>query len=304
VHATSGLILRGTGHYEQAAAEFRKAIELDSADFESQRLLAKTLEDMGRSDEAEAVYLAAIRAKPSYWPTEHSLGVFYFRRGEYAKAEPWMKMETELVPENAGGFLNLGILYYSTRRYPEAESALRKSIALQPMATAYTDLGTIQFFQQRYTDSVTSFEKAVELGPNDPYNWGNLADSYGQIPSRRLDSKRANLKAIQLARQQLAINPNDAHLRGTFALELAKAGDKAASLAEISQALKLASQNIDISFNAAQVYEIAGDHPVALRYLKDALNRGYPVDEARNVPELAGLRTNPEVIRLLSRNGQ
>ncbi len=303
VHTTLGMIARGTGRYDQAVAELRKAVELDPADFEAQRLLARTLEDMGRSSEAETVYLAAVRSKPSYWPTARSLGLFYFKRGEYAKAEPWLKLVTELVPGNEGGFLNLGILYYSTRHYSEAISALKKSIALRPLPEAFTDLGTVQFFQQQYGDAVSSFEKAVQLGPNDPYNWGNLADSYRQIPARQQEAKGAYRKAIQLANHLLDINPNDANLHSSVAVYLAKSGDKPASLAEISRALRLPSQNVNIAFNAAQVYEIAGNRALAIRYLKDALERGYSVDEARHLPDFSNLRTNTDVVRLLARYG-
>jgi eukaryotic-like serine/threonine-protein kinase len=303
VHTTLGMIARGTGRYEQAAGEFRKAIELDPSNFEAQRLLARTYEDMGRESEAEDVFLAAIRSKPSYWPTNRSLGLFYFRRGDYAKAEPWLKLVTELVPENAGGFLNLGILYYSTGRYDEATLALKKSIAIGPLPEAYTNLGTVQFFQRHYTDSVVAFEKAVEMGPNNPYYWGNLADSYRQISSRQQDAAGAYRKAIQLANHLLAINPNDGNLRSSLALYLAKSGDKQNSLNEISRALKLASKNVNIAFNAAQVYEIAGDRAAAIHYLKDALDRGYPVDEARNLPEFSGLRSDPSVVQLLSPSG-
>jgi serine/threonine-protein kinase len=297
VHATAGLIMRGTGRYEPAEAEFRKAIELDAADFESQRLLARTLEDMGRGDEAEPVYLSALRAKPSYWPTARSLGLYYFRRAQYMKAEPWLKLVTQLVPENATGFLNLGILYYSTRRYSEAESALRKSIALEPLATAYTDLGTIQFFQRQYTDSVISFEKAVQMGPNDPTNWGNLADSYRQVPARAKEAGTTYEKATELARQQLAINPNDANLRSRLALYLARLGRRAESLDEIKKALDSAANNVNIPFNAAQVYEIAGNDTAAVHYLEEALGRGYPVDEALSLSEFERLRNNPAISR-------
>ena len=301
-HTTLGLIARGTGRYQQAAVEFRKAIELDPASYEAQRLLARTLEDMGQGSEAETVYLTAIRAKPSYWPTDRSLGLFYFKRGEYAKAEPWLKLVTELVPENGSGFLNLGILYYSTRRYSEAITALQKSIELRPLAEAYTNLGTVQFFQQRYADSVASFEKAAQLGPNDPYVWGNLADAYRQIPGRQRQADEAYGKAIQFANHLLAINPNDANLRSNLALYLAKTANLGNALAEIAKALGLGSKNVNVVFNAAQVYELAGDRAQAIRYLKDALERGYSVDEARHLPEFSRLRADPGVIDLLSRH--
>jgi len=148
---------------------------------------------------------------------------------------------------------------------------------------------------------VISFEQAVRLGPNDSYNWGNLADSLRQIPSRQKEAEEAYRKAIQLANEQLAINPNNPDQRGSLALYLAKAGDKKASLTEISRALNLGPQNVNIVFNAAQVYEIAGDHALAIRRLEDALSRGYPADEARRIPEFAGLRENPIVKKLLSR---
>lgn len=285
VHLTQGMIQRGTGHYEKAAVEFRKAIDLDAANVESQRLLARTLEDLGRPTEAENVYLTAIRNKPSYWPTARSLGTFYFRRGQYSKAEPWMKLVMELAPENAGGPLNLGILYYATRRYKEAEAALKKSISLQPIAVAYTDLGTIQYFQGRYAESVDAFEKAVQLGPKDPNNWGNLADVYRQLPARIQEAEPAYSKAVQLAGQQLGINPTDANVRSKMALYLARLGKRQESLSEIAVALQAKASNVNIPFNAAQVYELAGDHGAALRYLKEAVSRGYPADEALNLPE-------------------
>jgi serine/threonine-protein kinase len=300
VHATSGLIMRGTGRYDQAAAEFREAIRLDSADYESQRLLAKTLEDQGHADEAERVYLDAIRSKPSYWPTDRSLGIFYLNRGEYDKAKPWLKLVTELAPQNATGFLNLGILYFLTGRHSEAESALRTSISLQPMATAYTDLGTIQFFERRFSESVESFEKAVHLSQNNSDYWGNLADAYRQIPSRRQDSDIAYHKAIELASQQLDINPNDAVLRGSLALYLAKTGATRKSVTEISKALSFGSKNFNVPMYAAQVYQISGDHALALRHLKDALTEGYPVDQVRLLPEFSGAAATPQVQQLLS----
>lgn len=290
VHATQGMILRGTGQNEKAAAEFRKAIDLDAANVESQRLLARTLEDLGRPSEAEEVYLAAIRNKPSYWPTARSLGTFYFRKGEYSKAEPWMKLVTELAPENAGGPLNLGILYYATRRYKEAEAALKKSISLQPIAVAYTDLGTVQYFQGRFAESVGAFEKAVQLGSKDPNNWGNLADAFRQLPARVPESAMAYSKAVQLARQQLGINPTDANVRSKMALYLARLGKRQESLDEIGVALQSKASNVNIPFNAAQVYELAGDHAEALRFLKEAVARGYPVDEALNLPEFKNFR--------------
>jgi Flp pilus assembly protein TadD len=99
----------------------------------------------------------------------------------------------------------------------------------------------------------------------------------------------------------LAINPNDGNLRSSLAVYLAKTGDRIESRREISRALDLAPQNVNVIFKSAQVYEISGDRSSARRYLSEALAKGYSIDEARYLPEFSGLRNEPDIKQLIAR---
>ena len=52
-------------------------------------------------------------------------------------------------------------------------------------------------------------------------------------------------------------------------------------------------------YKEAVIHFIAGKQAEGMQSLRDAFQKGYPPDEARNDPELKELRTNPEFDKLL-----
>ena len=69
--------------------------------------------------------------------------------------------------------------------------------------------------------------------------------------------------------------------------------------ASIGKALAVGSRSGELSYQAAQVYEMLGRREEALKCVSDALAQGFPVETIENSLELRNLRNDPRYRRLL-----
>lgn len=150
-------------------------------------------------------------------------------------------------------------------------------------------------------------ERAVEMDPKSPRYQGNLADAYRWAPGQAASAAKSYRQALQLAEQQLVLNPNDADLRATVAVYYAKLPDRERSLAEVARARRLAPMQPKVLFKSALVYELTGQRDPAINALDLALQAGYSIAEIRAEPELGELRKDARYERLeqaISRRGK
>jgi serine/threonine-protein kinase len=137
---------------------------------------------------------------------------------------------------------------------------------------------------------VAQYEKAVELAPKDFAKRGNLADAYRWVPALSQKAPQEFRKAIELAEEALATNPKDAKLRANLAGYRSSSGDRAGSLRDIQEALRMAPGDGFVLFRAILVYEQAGMRERAWRALEACINAGYSMEQIRKAPPLADLR--------------
>ncbi|MGC1364951.1 MAG: protein kinase, partial [Candidatus Acidiferrum sp.] len=65
--ACLGMVYEGTGKYEDAASEYRRAVELEPTNDDAIRGLASAFASLGKTDQAEKTLQAAIVVRPQYW---------------------------------------------------------------------------------------------------------------------------------------------------------------------------------------------------------------------------------------------
>lgn len=301
VHVTLGLIHREKGEYDKAIEEFERALEIDPHSSDACRELALAFEELGKLEEAEKIYAKAIVLKPSYWSGYSYLGVFYFLYGRYEEAEKMFLKVTELTPDNPRGFDLLGAVYSQTGRNDQAISMFKKSLAIKPGPTAYSNLGTIYFFEGRYADSMAMYEQAIQLGVNNHTIQGNLADSYRYVYGDSEKTQNAYLRAVQLTEKQLSVNPKNADLHGLLARYVAIMGDKKRALKEISLARELAQANVMVLLKCIQAFELVGEREKALNSLQELIHLGGSLEFVEKNPDLSGLRQDSRYIQLLDK---
>ena len=301
VHVTMGRIYRATGEMDKSVAELQKAIALDPMNVAAYTNLAMTYSEFRRPGDAENAYREAIRIRPSYWTAYTNLGIFYLNRGEYNKAVEPLSLVVKLAPDYVDGHTNLGTLFYYMNRLDEALNEYTKSLDLRPNTVAYSNRGSIYYFQGDYQRARDDFRRAIGLTGNNPLFWGNLADTDSQIPGAEGEARDAYLKAISLSRAELSINPNDASLLGRMAFYLARTSNCTEARARAKESLHLAPDRVPLIFRAAKVEEACHDRQSALTYLDAAIQKGYPLTEIEHDPDLRLLRESPRYATIRKR---
>ncbi|PKK82770.1 MAG: hypothetical protein CVT49_11895 [candidate division Zixibacteria bacterium HGW-Zixibacteria-1] len=76
-HVILGSIYKGTGQYEDAIDEFKRAIDIDPSSHKAYRELADTYVTLNRIEDARTTYEKVIKLKPDYWTAYYDLGLFY-----------------------------------------------------------------------------------------------------------------------------------------------------------------------------------------------------------------------------------
>jgi serine/threonine-protein kinase len=300
-HVSLGLVTLARGEAAAARQSLERALVLDPNNAAAHRGLGGIDQAANRFDEARARYAQALASDPSDWDLMWLQGEIDFQTGRYPSAVQWFTKAAEAAPDSPVPHRLLGAAHHMLGDYAAAAAAFQKSIALQPTAGGYTNLGTALFFQGHYRESVQAFERAVELQPGNPLQWGNLGDAYRFVPGHADQAKDAYARAIQLSRELLTKDPAQAVNRSRLAVYLAKAGQTTEALAELGKVLTPATRDVNTLYRGVITYEVAGRRDDALATLERALERGYGRLEIRNDPELAGLRTDVRYHRLITR---
>ncbi len=299
VHVTLGIIYGEKGQYEDVIKESQQALLLDPVNFGALRELAEAYENLAKLEKAEATYKKAIDLKPSYWTGYSLLGYFYYHQGRNAEAEKMYRRSTELMTENILDYNNLIAVYHQLGQKDLAIAMFEKSIAIKPDSAAYSNMGFNYFIHGLYADAMAMYEEAIALGENDYVIWANLADSYRYTPGLQGKAQEAYQHAIQLAEKELEINPRDASLHSSLAVNYAKARDHKNALDEISKARKMAPSDVPILFDYVLVLEIVNQRDHAIQALQEYIERGGSMEEIRNHPDLSGLRADPRYQQLI-----
>jgi len=131
----------------------------------------------------------------------HALGTTYYNLGILNKAEEVLKRSTRYMIDTTT-FYNLGLVYFQKGEYQKAENELKNTIYLNPnFSKAYYDLGYLYFIQEKYDNTIEQWNKILEIEPNFPNKYivlNNLGIVYKkkEMPDKTLEYF---LEALQLA---------------------------------------------------------------------------------------------------------
>jgi tetratricopeptide (TPR) repeat protein/TolB-like protein len=293
VHFSLGSVYLRTGRSSEAIAELKRGLQLAPNSDEGYLRLGNAYMEMGQKDEAIAAYKKAIDVNPYYWRHHIVLGNAYFSIGKTEESLAEFKRVTELAPDSVPGWDNLGNALQRLGRAEESLPAYQKSIELEPTWSAYSNLGNNYFMLKRYNEAIQAFEKATELGPNQELAMGNLADAYRA--SGQKDKAMATYdKAIAMAFQDLQVNPQNTGAMADLSLYYVKKGDAKHGMDFIQRARGIDKKDVGLIYDQATVENLAGKSSDALRTLREAFSKGYPVKDAQADPELANLQNLPE----------
>jgi Flp pilus assembly protein TadD len=184
----------------------------------------------GRTEDAEAAFRAALRARPGHPQALNNLGVLLLERGDVAGATEALEAAVAGSPRYAAARYNLANARVKAGRDDEAEGLYREAIRMRPgYAQAWNNLGALYAREGRADDALAAFETVARLDPahvRARVNRGVLLARTGRL-----------IDAIIAYREALAIAPGDPDAHFDLAGALAASGDRSGAIEEYRRAL-------------------------------------------------------------------
>jgi eukaryotic-like serine/threonine-protein kinase len=299
-HICLGAAYNLRGDDQDAISEYDLARKLDPNNDEAYRGLARSHEALNNLEAAEAVYLAAVKAKPDYWYNYVWLANFYlFSRPQYAESAKWYKEAIIRAPDNHVPYFGLCGAQLMSGDYQEAVKACSTSIALHATDRAYINLGVAYFDLRQFSEAAQAFDRARVLNPVYYKPVGHLARAYYWM-GKRDQAKELFGRAIELAKQELLINPGSPAVHVMLSRYYAMLNNRSEAFFNLGIALQKRPKEAEYQCIAAVVHNQFGERAEAIRYLESAVALGYSVTEIDAERELDNLREDPRFRALLA----
>jgi tetratricopeptide (TPR) repeat protein len=262
--------LRQKSDLEQAAAELKKATELDPRDPSTYFALGQIQADLGDLAPSVENLQKAANLDPSNPEYHYNLGLAMRLNGDLDAAGEQFRAALKLAPSHALARRSLGLVLRESGDLSSAATELRQSVAELPNdAQGHHLLGTVLLKQNDLDGAIAEFRKALELDPNLNEARASLAQALQKAGHkeeaqresadlRKLNSAGSSVgqamilvqtaaghsnkgeyaAAIQSLREAVSINPNLVEAQYQLALALDQSGDKKNAEAAFRQVLQ------------------------------------------------------------------
>ena len=277
------------GRYRDAVTVLERVVAEQEGPDQAYRLLAQAYLRLDAPLEAIRCSQKAVDVNPYSWRNHHALAVTYYSVQRLREAETAFRRALTLNPEAYGAVNNLGAICLRTGRFEEAISFLETSLRLMPAPETYSNVGTLYFLTGRYQLAAMAFEKAVSMRPKSELLIGNLGWAY-QLAGRQNEATRMLLRAIELARSHLKVDPADRAAKRRLVLYYAKSEGLPAAEEILTELRAEAPEDRDFLYTQAVVQMLRGTTGAAVKSLELALQAGYPATLAFADPAWRPLR--------------
>ena len=161
-----GVALGLGDRYDEAAAHFEKALQIDPNFYDGLVVMGVTRAHQGRLPEAMEYFRTAIRSQPDVPKARVQLAhaLWQEKRDEVALEE--MRRASQLAPKDADIRADFGLALAMVGRIPEAIEQLHEALRLNPnSAEAHNNLGLALLASGKARESIPEFEVALRLKP-------------------------------------------------------------------------------------------------------------------------------------------
>jgi len=161
-----GVALGLGDRYDEAAAHFEKALQIDPNFYDGLVVMGVTRAHQGRLPEAIEYFRAAIRSQPDVPKARVQLAhaLWQEKRDEAALEE--MRRASQLAPKDADIRADFGLALAMVGTIPEAIEQLHEALRLNPnSAETHNNLGLALLASGKARESIPEFEVALRLKP-------------------------------------------------------------------------------------------------------------------------------------------
>ena len=298
VHRIAGLLNAQDGQYEQAIAEYQRAIEIEPASSDAHRRLGQAFKANGQLDRALTEFRRALDLDRGYFKTYQDLGTFYFDKGDYSNAVSQFQAELTVAPHEPDAHHALGTAFSAMGRYADAENEFGVVLNLTETPKTLINMAVALMYQGKYPEATRYLLRSLDLSPEwSDLVWMNLETAYRRM-NRPTDSARANRNGLDLAQKEMSRDLRNGHVRASLAYFCARLGDRKRAESEIAQALDVPPKDAQTLWVVAVTYEALGKHDDTLKIL--AQSPDSVLADLSRWPDVADLHKDSHFQQLLA----
>jgi Flp pilus assembly protein TadD len=177
-----GIAMDNSGRYDEAAAHFEKALQVQRDHYEVLVNIGVTRYHQGQLPEAIEYYQAAIRSQPDAPEAHAQLALALWKQNRNEAAYDEVHRASQLAPKDANIRNYLGIALGRLGRFPEAVDQLHEALRLNPNgAEVHYNLGLALLASGKPQESIPEFETALRLNPELKGAADNLRRAQAQL---------------------------------------------------------------------------------------------------------------------------
>jgi tetratricopeptide (TPR) repeat protein len=224
--------------YTAAAKHYRKAAEIDPADYRSYFGLGAIYVDKIQRhlttshEEAAKNFQMAIERNPASAESYVGLSYASTQLRNYQQSITAAQQAIRLKPDYAEAYYTLGSAYYSSDKHEDAIPAFKKALALKPTyARVYRVLGNVYLALRRHDERIANFKEWVRNSPKDPEAYMYLGSGY--YSATRYE------EAVPVYKQALQMKPNWSTVHYQLGLAYYRLGDEKSTMEQYQILQKL-----------------------------------------------------------------
>jgi protein O-mannosyl-transferase len=177
------------GFWKDHVTLFRHAIDSEGPSGTALGVLSEGMRREGRTEEALATAMEAVRLSPTSPRHWINLGISYRGVGRLPEARDALRRAAALDPALPLAWVNLGLVEYDLGHRSEALVALERAAAMGTTAvSAWATLAALRLESGRTEEAGRAFEHALALDPANPaslFNLGLFRLKQGRYPEAR-----------------------------------------------------------------------------------------------------------------------
>lgn len=176
---------RGAAYHENgdllsATMDYQRAIVLKD-DAYAHSNLAMIYKEASRFEDAAAEYTKAIALKPEFWGAYFDRGNLYRESEKYDLAIADYTKVLKILPGYAQAYANRGIVYFLRQENNLALQDFNRAVRFDPRAINAINNRAIIYVQQGYFEkAIADFSRSISLDPQNPSIYFNRGLAYSQ----------------------------------------------------------------------------------------------------------------------------
>jgi tetratricopeptide (TPR) repeat protein len=174
-YSLAGVVAEDLKEFGAAADFYRRAYAINPGSYEIYVALVRSTLSAG-AEPSKAVLPSPPENLSA--PQNLALGLLFSSAGEYEQAIPRFEETLRLDPTNDSATTNLALAYKNVGKTPAAIDLIRRAVKQRPSASLYNLLAGLDEELGEFVEAVQSFQRAVELDPNNEQYYFDLGMEY------------------------------------------------------------------------------------------------------------------------------